>query len=121
MPDSDPTCDLDGQCNDRCTLGLRVCANQPGVAGCTPPTALDQLRVRSGRGRRAAGRAPPDLGLDPPTVLEGPACTETVTAEIPVTVRPNPACTADVCFARRTPGRVLVTALARSTRTWRMR
>ena len=73
-PDGDPSCDLDGLCNDQCRFGLRVCINQPGLAGCTPPRALDRLRLRY---------RPPTVTLRAPAVLQGPVCSDTVEAGSP--------------------------------------
>src|SRR5262245_39987356 len=110
--DGDPSCDLDGLCNDRCEFGLRVCINQPGLAGCTPPRALDRLRLRY---------TPPTVTVRPPAVLQGPVCGDAVDARVAVIQRPNVACTSAVCSGRKRPGRALVTAIARAVRGTRPR
>src|SRR5262249_16718168 len=106
-PDGDPSCDLDGLCNDQCRFGLRVCINQPGLAGCTPPRALDRLRLRY---------SPPTVTLRAPAVLQGPVCSDTVEAGVAVIQRPNVACTSAACSGRKRPGRARVTASARAVR-----
>jgi len=73
--DGDPSCDLDCLCNDQCLFGLRVCINQPGFAGCTPPSALDRLRLRY---------RPPTVTLSPPAVLRGAVCSDKVDAGVAV-------------------------------------
>src|SRR5262245_36006880 len=105
--DGDPSCDLDGLCNDQCEFGLRVCINQPGLAGCTPPRALDRIGLRY---------RPPTVTLRPPAVLEGPVCGDPVGARVAVIQRPNVACTSDVCSGRKRPGRARVTASATGVR-----
>src|SRR5262249_47815992 len=106
-PDGDPSCDLDGLCNDQCRFGLRVCINQPGLAGCTPPRALDRLRLRY---------SPPTVTLRAPAVLQGPVCSDTVEAGVAVIQRPNVACTSAACSGRKRPGRAPGTASARAVR-----
>lgn len=78
--DGELSCDLDGQCDDQCQFGLRVCVNQPGLSGCTPPSALDGLRLRD---------SPPNVTLSPPAGLQGAVCTDKVNAAVAVKARPN--------------------------------
>ena len=105
--DGDPNCDLDGLCNDQCEFGLRVCINQPGLADCTPPRALDRLTLRY---------TPPTVTVRPPAVLQGPVCGDVLDARVAVIQRPNVACTSAVCSGRKRPGRARVTASARAVR-----
>jgi len=59
--DGDP-CDA-GACGDgACTFQVAGCINQPGLAGCTPPAALQQFRVKG------------KLNVKVPSVLQGSAC-----------------------------------------------
>jgi hypothetical protein len=78
--DGDATCDLDGQCNDQCLVGLSICINQPGEAGCTPPSALSSVRAHF---------KPARIQLRPPAVLQGNVCAPPLTTGIAVKVRPN--------------------------------
>src|SRR4029450_13186223 len=78
--DGDPSCDLDGQCNDQCLFGLSICINQPGQAGCTPPIALTRLRSRF---------KPARIQLRPPTVLEGNVCSPMLPSGVAVKLRRN--------------------------------
>src|SRR5262249_10483276 len=93
--DGDAACDLDGQCNDECLFGLRICINQPGLGGCTPPSALASVRARS----KPAGI------LQPPTVHEGNVCSPLLRSMVAVRVRPN---------GRKAPGHLRATILARA-------
>ena len=34
--DGDPRCDVDGQQNGTCTLGVSICVFQPAMSGCVP-------------------------------------------------------------------------------------
>ncbi len=72
--DGDPSCDLDGQCNDQCLFGLSICINQPGMAGCTPPSALSSVRAHF---------KPARVQLHPPTELQGNACSPPLSAGSP--------------------------------------
>jgi fibro-slime domain-containing protein len=94
--DGDATCDLDGQCNDECLFGLRICINQPGLGGCTPPSALTSVRARF---------KPARIQLRPPTVLQGNVCSTTLRSMVAVRVRPN---------GRKAPGQLRATILARA-------
>jgi len=59
--DGDP-CDA-GACGDKaCTFPVAGCINQPGLAGCTPPAALQQFRVRG------------KVSVPAPSSLQGSAC-----------------------------------------------
>ena len=78
--DGDPSCDLDGQCNDQCLFGLSICINQPSLAGCTPPSALSSVRAHF---------KPARIQLLPPTVMEGNACSPTLLSGVAVKLRPN--------------------------------
>src|SRR5262245_5876728 len=94
--DGDPTCDLDGQCNDECLFGLRICINQPGLGGCTPPSALTSVRTRF---------KPARVQLRPPTVLQGNVCSTALGSMVAVRVRPN---------GRKAPGQLRAKILARA-------
>jgi hypothetical protein len=58
--DGDP-CDTDGMCDGTCTFKVALCPNQPGLAGCTPPSSVTLS------GKSVAS-------LTPPTDLSGSAC-----------------------------------------------
>src|SRR5262245_8154535 len=96
--DGDPGCDLDGQCNDQCLFGLSICINQPGQAGCTPPSALARVRSRF---------KPARIQLRPPTELEGNVCSPMLPGGVAVKVRRN---------GKKAPGqgqaRIVATAVA---------
>jgi hypothetical protein len=94
--DGDATCDLDGQCNDRCLVGMSICINQPGLAGCTPPSALTSVRARF---------KPARIQLRPPTVLQGSVCSTPLTTGIAVKVRPN---------GKKAPGQLRASVLAKA-------
>jgi pathogenesis-related protein 1 len=94
--DGDATCDLDGQCNDECLFGLRICIDQPGQGGCTPPSALTSVRARF---------KPARIQLRPPTELQGNVCSTTLRSMVAVRVRPN---------GRKAPGEVRAKILARA-------
>ena len=54
-----------GTCGDGiCNMQVAVCINQPGLAGCAPPSRLQKLQVKG------------KVNLEIPQVLEGPACGE---------------------------------------------
>src|SRR5262245_49595721 len=78
--DGDASCDLDGQCDDRCLFGLSICINQPGLGGCTPPSSLASVRSRF---------KPAAIQLRPPTVLQGNACSPSLLGSVAVKVRRN--------------------------------
>src|SRR5262245_20997676 len=94
--DGDATCDLDGQCNDECLFGLRICINQPVREGCTPPSALTSVRARF---------KPARIQLRPPTVLQGNVCSTALGSMVAVRVRPN---------GRKAPGQLRAKILARA-------
>src|SRR5262245_22361736 len=110
--DGDPNCDLDRVTNDQCEFGLRVCVNRPGMPGCTPPSALDSLRLRY---------SPPTVRLRPPDVLEGPVCSDTVKAGVAVIQRPNVRCNNLGCFGRKRPGRARIVARVQAPKGTRPR
>lgn len=68
------------QCDDHCQFALRVCVNQPGLSGCTLPSALDGLRLRD---------SPPNVTLSRPAGLQGAVCTDKVNAAVAVKALPN--------------------------------
>src|SRR5262245_64219054 len=94
--DGDATCDLDGQCNDQCLVGMSICINQPGLAGCTPPSVLTSVRTRL---------KPARIQLRPPTVLQGSVCSSPLTTGIAVKVRPN---------GNKAPGQLRASILAKA-------
>ena len=94
--DGDATCDLDGQCNDQCFVGMSICINQPGLAGCTPPSVLTSVRTRL---------KPARIQLRPPTVLQGSVCSSPLTTGIAVKVRPN---------GKKAPGQLRASVLAKA-------
>jgi microsomal dipeptidase-like Zn-dependent dipeptidase len=110
--DGDPSCDLDGLANDQCEFGVRVCVNQPGMPGCTPPSALETLRL---------SYRPRTVTLRRPAVLGGPVCSDTVRAGVAVIQRPNVHCTGAACSGRKRPGRARIVTSARAVRGTRPR
>lgn len=56
-------CDVGGCGDNKCTFEAAVCVNQPGVAGCTPPS-----------GGLASARAPGPFRSAVPSDLSGSAC-----------------------------------------------
>jgi len=52
-----------GVCGDGiCNMQVAACINQPGLAGCTPPSGLEKLQVKG------------KLNIEVPQVLQGSAC-----------------------------------------------
>jgi hypothetical protein len=45
--DGDPTCDMDGVCNNVCTLRVYLCINSPRLPPCPPPSQLQSLHFKS--------------------------------------------------------------------------
>ena len=45
--DGDPTCDMDGKCNNVCVLQVRLCINSATLPPCTPPSELTTLKFKS--------------------------------------------------------------------------
>jgi len=75
--DGDPTCDMDGKCNNVCTLKVRLCINSATVPGCTPPSQLATLKFKS---------HPKSFALSTPASLTGAQCTAFNTVPLPVKV-----------------------------------
>jgi len=94
--DGDPSCDLDGECNDQCLFGLSICINQPGMAGCTPPSAVSSVRAHF---------KPARIQLLPPTERQGNACSPTLLSGVAVKVRPN---------GKKAPGQSMARIVARA-------
>src|SRR5262245_12224307 len=69
--DGDATCDADGQAQGSCEFALEVCANEPGIAGCTP-MGVKKFRPRA---------FPLPL---PPTGVTEPTCGEPATVVVPI-------------------------------------
>jgi len=64
-------CDVGGCGDNRCTFEAAVCVNQPGVAGCKPPS-----------GGLASAKAPGPFRSKVPADLAGPACGAFVTMDV---------------------------------------
>lgn len=79
--DGDPACDLDGQCDGACRLGIAVCLNQadPALPNCNPPAPPLPLLQANERGRNP-------VGLDFPS-FAGSACGAFASVDVPVTRR----------------------------------
>jgi hypothetical protein len=75
--DGDPSCDTDGTCNDACILTVQLCINQPGMDNCTPPPALQKVKVKS---------HPATLTLNAPGSRTGPECGAFVDVNLPIKV-----------------------------------
>jgi hypothetical protein len=73
--DGDPSCDTDGTCNDACILTVQLCINQPGMDNCTPPPALQKVKVKS---------HPATLTLNAPGSRTGPECGAFVDVNLPI-------------------------------------
>ena len=73
--DGDPSCDLDGACDDSCRFGVSVCVNQddPAVPNCRPPAGLV----------RASERGSDPVGLRFPA-LASSACGSFVDVDAPI-------------------------------------
>jgi hypothetical protein len=63
--DGDPTCDMDGACNNVCALHVRLCINSATLSPCTPPSQLTSLKFKS---------HPASFALSTPAQLTGPQC-----------------------------------------------
>lgn len=89
--DGDP-CDS-GACGDgRCTFRTAVCVNQSGVAGCTPPASLQQVRLRG------------KVALPVPSQLGGAVCASPADVVVETKTKKN----------RRKPGKVRFGLLAKA-------
>jgi len=53
--DGDPRCDVDGQQNGTCTLGVSICVFQPAMSGCVPQEVTSVTPSRK-TARSAFGR-----------------------------------------------------------------
>jgi hypothetical protein len=73
--DGDPTCDMDGACNNVCTLQVRLCINSPSLPACTPPSQLTTLKFKS---------HPASFALNTPAQLTGPQCGAFRNIKLPV-------------------------------------
>jgi parallel beta-helix repeat protein len=63
--DGDPTCDMDGACNNVCDLKVRLCINSATLSPCTPPSELTSLKFKS---------HPARFTLTTPAQLSGAQC-----------------------------------------------
>jgi len=75
--DGDPSCDLDGACNNLCALKVRLCVNGPNLPPCTPPSQLVTLKFKS---------HPATFSLNTPGQLTGPQCGASRDVNLPVKV-----------------------------------
>jgi hypothetical protein len=75
--DGDPTCDMDGTCNNVCALKVRLCINSASVPGCTPPSELAMLKFKS---------HPATFTLNTPAQLAGAQCSAFKDVNLPVKV-----------------------------------
>ena len=82
--DCDPSCDSDGvpTANGSCTMAAGVCINQGGVAGCTPPSALDEATAK-GKVKGVKGSAG-KIVIDTSQLLAGSACGAMVDVVMPL-------------------------------------
>jgi Dictyostelium (slime mold) repeat len=75
--DGDPTCDMDGKCNNVCVLQVRLCINSATLPPCTPPSQLTTLKFKS---------HPASFALNTPAQLTGPQCSAFNDINLPVKV-----------------------------------
>jgi hypothetical protein len=75
--DGDPTCDMDGKCNNVCILKVRLCINSATLPPCTPPSQLTTLKFKS---------HPASFALNTPAQLTGPQCSAFNNINLPVKV-----------------------------------
>jgi hypothetical protein len=77
--DGDPSCDMDGKCNNVCALKVRLCINSATVPGCTPPSQLTTLKFKS---------HPATFTLNTPQLM-GAQCGAFKDVNLPVKVNKN--------------------------------
>ena len=75
--DGDPSCDMDGTCNNVCALQVRLCVNGPNMPPCTPPSQLASLSFKS---------HPATFTLNTPGQLTGPECGASHEVNLPVKI-----------------------------------
>ncbi len=75
--DGDPTCDMDGACNNVCDLKVRLCINSATMSPCTPPSQLTSLKFKS---------HPATFTLNTPAQLTGAQCGAVHDVLLPVKV-----------------------------------
>jgi hypothetical protein len=75
--DGDPTCDMDGTCNNACALKVRLCINSANLPPCTPPSQLTKLKFKS---------HPATFTLNTPAQLTGAQCAAFQDVNLPVKV-----------------------------------
>src|SRR5262249_54217847 len=75
--DGDPTCDMDGTCNNVCALKVRLCINSASLPPCSPPSQLATLNFKS---------HPATFTLNTPAQLTGPQCSASNDINLPVKV-----------------------------------
>jgi hypothetical protein len=75
--DGDPTCDMDGKCNNVCALKVRLCINSATLPPCSPPSQLTSLKFKS---------HPATFTLNTPAQLTGAQCSAFNDVNLPVKV-----------------------------------
>jgi hypothetical protein len=96
--DGDPTCDMDGLCNNVCALTMSLCINSPRISGCTPPSQLQSLQFKS---------HPVTFTLNTPGQLAGPTCGSPREINLPVKVNKK---------GKKSTGVFMVTATAKAAK-----
>ena len=89
-----------GPCGDlKCTVNVGVCINQrdPNLPDCTPPSSLDQLKVKGA------------FNITVPALLDGSACGAFVTRDIKAKVKRNK----DGTVKSAKPGKAKITIMAK--------
>jgi hypothetical protein len=89
-----------GPCGDlKCTVSVGVCINQrdPNLPSCTPPSSLDQLKVKGA------------FNITVPALLGGSACGAFVTGDIKAKVKLNK----DGTVKKAQPGKMKITIMAK--------
>jgi hypothetical protein len=93
--DGDPSCDMDGACNNVCRMRVHLCINSPRIFGCAPPSQLQSLQFKS---------HPATFTLNTPGRLTGPQCGTRQDVNLPVKVNKK---------GKKSTGVFMVTATAK--------
>jgi subtilisin family serine protease len=94
--DGDPTCDMDGVCNNVCALRVHLCINSPRISGCAPSSQLQSLQFKS---------HPATFTLNTPGRRTGAQCTARQDVNLPVKVNKK---------GKKSTGVVMITATAKA-------
>jgi hypothetical protein len=78
--DGDPSCDMDGKCNNVCALKVRLCINSASLPPCKPPGQLASLKFKS---------HPKSFSLTTPAPLTGAQCSAFNTINLAVKTSKN--------------------------------